>query len=84
MTTTRRDPVASRHPDLEKREFTATAPNRLWVTDLTYVPTRAGVGHVCFIIDAFSPRSARPPPPAEFENEFHAPQTDHQQVVGIK
>ncbi len=32
--TTRPDPMASRHPDLVKREFTATAPNRLWVTDL--------------------------------------------------
>lgn len=37
-----------------KREFTATAPNRLWVTDLTFVPTWAGVGAVCFIVDAFS------------------------------
>ena len=43
-----------RHPDLVKREFTATAPNRLWVTDLTFVPTWAGVAYVCFIIDAFS------------------------------
>jgi putative transposase len=37
-----------------KRDFTATAPNQLWVTDLTYVPTFAGVAYVCFIIDAFS------------------------------
>jgi transposase InsO family protein len=37
-----------------KREFTATAPNRLWVTDLTFVPTWAGVAYVCFIVDAFS------------------------------
>lgn len=27
---------------------------RLWVTDLTFVPTRQGVAHVCFIVDAFS------------------------------
>jgi hypothetical protein len=26
----------------------------LWVTDLTYVPTRAGMAYVCFIVDAFS------------------------------
>ncbi len=52
--TTQRDPVAARHPDLVKREFVADAPNRLWVTDLTYVPTWAGVAYVCFIIDAFS------------------------------
>ena len=52
--TTRPDPMAARHPDLVKREFTATAPNKLWVTDLTFVPTWAGVGYVCFIIDVFS------------------------------
>ena len=52
--TTRSDPTSVRHPDLVKREFTATAPNRLWVTDLTFVPTWAGVAYVCFIIDAFS------------------------------
>ena len=34
-------------------EFTAQAPNQLWVTDLTYVPTWAGVAYV-FIIDAHS------------------------------
>lgn len=41
--TTRPDPTSARHPDLVQREFTATAPNRLWVTDLTFVPTWAGV-----------------------------------------
>jgi putative transposase len=52
--TTRHDPTAARHPDLVKREFAATAPNRLWVTDLTFVPTWAGVAYVCFIVDVFS------------------------------
>ncbi|MGN7979451.1 IS3 family transposase [Microbacterium sp. 22195] len=52
--TTRPDPASARHPDLVKREFTASAPNRLWVTDLTFVPTWTGVAYVCFIIDAFS------------------------------
>lgn len=52
--TMRPDPTAARHPDLVKREFTATAPNRLWVTDLTFVPAWAGVAYVCFIIDVFS------------------------------
>jgi transposase InsO family protein len=33
--TTKPDPTAARHPDLVKRKFTATAPNQLWVTDLT-------------------------------------------------
>lgn len=35
-------------------DFTATAPNQLWVTDLTSVPTWAGVASVWFIVDAFS------------------------------
>lgn len=52
--TTKPDPTSARHPDLVRREFAATAPNRLWVTDLTFVPTWAGVAYVCFIIDAYS------------------------------
>jgi transposase InsO family protein len=52
--TTRRDQKASRHPDLVGRQFTASAPNQLWVTDLTFVATWAGVAYVCFIVDAFS------------------------------
>jgi putative transposase len=54
--TTRPDPDAVRPPDLVNRNFTATAPDRLWVTDLTYVPTRTGMAYVCFIVDAFSRR----------------------------
>jgi putative transposase len=52
--TTRRDDQAARAPDLVNRDFTATAPNQLWVTDLTYVATWSGVAYVCFIVDAFS------------------------------
>jgi len=52
--TTRSDPAASRPADLVDRDFTADAPNRLWVVDLTYVATWAGVAYVCFITDAYS------------------------------
>ena len=52
--TTRPDPAAVRHPDLVKRNFTATSVNQLWVTDLTYVATWAGMAYVCFITDAYS------------------------------
>ncbi len=52
--TTKADPAAARHPDLVKRQVQRDAPNQLWVTDLTYVPTWAGVAYVCFIVDAFS------------------------------
>ena len=52
--TTRADPGAVRAPDLVRRDFTAVRPNRLWVTDLTFVATWSGVAYVCFIIDAYS------------------------------
>jgi putative transposase len=54
LRTTRPDQTAGRHPDLVRRDFTATAPNQLWVTDLTYVATWSGVAYVCFIVDACS------------------------------
>ncbi len=52
--TTKADPAAARHPDLVHRNFAPAAPNQLCVTDLTFVPTWAGVAYVCFIIDAHS------------------------------
>jgi len=62
---TGRDPQAALAPDLVQRDFTAPAPNRLWVTDLTMIAT--GEGSRCG-----SPRSGtrspagwwpgRPPP----------------------
>ena len=54
--TTKPDPDGARPADLVDRDFTATAPNRLWVVDLTYVATWQGVAYVCFITDAFSRR----------------------------
>ncbi len=52
--TTRPDPSHTRAPDLVNREFRAEAPNRLWVTDFTYVPTWAGMSYVAFVIDVYS------------------------------
>ena len=54
--TTRPESGAVRPADLVERDFSATEPNRLWVSDLTYVATWAGVAYVCFIVDAFSRR----------------------------
>ena len=54
--TTVADPDAVRAPDLVNRNFTVDRPDALWVTDLTYVPTRTGMAYVCFIVDAFSRR----------------------------
>jgi putative transposase len=52
--TTRRDESAARAADLVERHFSATRPNQLWVTDLTYVASWAATVYVCFIVDVFS------------------------------
>lgn len=54
--TTVPDPAATRPADLVERDFTASGPNRLWVSDMTYVPTWSGMGYVAFITDVFSRR----------------------------
>jgi putative transposase len=48
--------TASRPDDLVGRNFSAPAPNRLWVADLTYVSTWAGFCYVAFVTDVFSRR----------------------------
>jgi putative transposase len=40
--------------DLVQRDFSAPAPNRLWVCDLTYVRTWQGFVYLAFILDVFS------------------------------
>jgi putative transposase len=52
--TTTPDPEAPRRPDLVERDFSATAPNRLWVGDFTYLRSWEGVSYFAFVIDAFS------------------------------
>lgn len=54
--TTRRAGNAPRIPDLVSRDFTAPAPDRLWVADITYVPTWAGFLYLAVVVDAFSRR----------------------------
>ena len=45
-----------RPEDLVERRFEATAPNQLWVADLTYIRTHAGWVYAAFVIDVFSRR----------------------------
>ncbi len=45
---------APRPADLVERDFHAPAPNRLWVADLTYVPSWSGFVYVAFVIDVYS------------------------------
>ena len=54
--TTIADEAALRPADLVTRQFKATAPNQLWVADLTYVATWRGFVYVAFVIDVFSRR----------------------------
>jgi putative transposase len=51
---TRQNPRHTAAPDLVERNFTATAPNRLWVADLTRIPTGEGVLWLASVRDAFS------------------------------
>ncbi len=55
-TTTTRDDAARPAPDLVERDFTAEGPNKLWVADITYVPTWTGFLFLAVVIDAWSRR----------------------------
>ena len=48
--TTVADDTAQRPADLVERDFTALAPNRLWIADITYVATWSGFVYVAFVV----------------------------------
>lgn len=52
--TTRRDEHAVPAPDLVNRNFYATAPDRIWTADITYVHTQEGFLYLAFILDVYS------------------------------
>jgi putative transposase len=54
VTTTVRDRAARPALDLVERNFSAPAPNRLWVADITYIPTWAGFLYLAVVLDVFS------------------------------
>ena len=54
--TTRRSDQGRKAPDLVNRDFSARVRDRLWVADITYVPTHAGFLYLSVVIDAFSRR----------------------------
>jgi putative transposase len=56
VTTTQRDRDARPAPDLVQRRFEASAPDRLWVADATYIPTWAGFLYLAIVLDVFSRR----------------------------
>lgn len=45
--------VAPNHPD---RQFAVAAPNRVWMGDVTYIPTTKGWCYLAVLLDAFSRR----------------------------
>ena len=52
--TTVPDAGGQRPADLLERDFTAAAPNRRWVADITYVPTACGFVYTAFVTDLFA------------------------------
>ena len=54
--TTRRAVRTRPAPDRVERRFEADEPNRLWVADITYVPTSAGFLYLAIVLDVFSRR----------------------------
>ena len=54
--TTVRDRKARPAPDLVERNFVAEGRDRLWVADITYIPTWAGFLYLAVVVDAWSRR----------------------------
>ena len=54
--TTVRAPQARPAPDLVQRAFSANGPNKLWVADITYVPTATGFLYLAVVLDVWSRR----------------------------
>src|SRR5262249_11555418 len=52
--TTKRDMTHPVAPNLLNREFTASSPNKKWVTDITYIPTMQGWLYLAVILDLYS------------------------------
>lgn len=53
-TTTVTDPSKKAAPNLLDQVFTAEAPNQKWVTDITYLATKAGWVYLAVVLDLFS------------------------------
>ena len=56
VATTKANPERAAAPDLVRREFTASGPDRVWMSDITYIPTTAGFFYLAAVIDVWSRR----------------------------
>ncbi len=54
--TTVRDERRRGEPDLVERDFSASAPDELYVADITYIPTWTGFLYLAIVLDVFSRR----------------------------
>ena len=54
--TTQPDPKAERPIDLVDRKFYTAGPDRLWVADITYIPTWSGFLYLAMVLDVYSRR----------------------------
>jgi helix-turn-helix protein len=70
LRTTVRDATARPAPDLVERQFTATGPDRLWVADISYVPTWAWFLYLAVVLDTWSCRVNK-----RYESESSEPST---------
>lgn len=57
VSTTSRNPDEAVAPDLVRRQFNADGPDRLWVADITYIPTGAGFLYLAVVLDVWSRRA---------------------------
>jgi putative transposase len=56
VVTTTSDPQGSRAVDLVDRRFYSEGPDRLWVADITYIPTWSGFLYLAMVLDVYSRR----------------------------
>ena len=56
VVTTQPDLQAPRAIDLVERQFYADGPDRLWVADITYIPTWSGFLYLAMVLDVYSRR----------------------------
>ena len=56
VVTTQPDAEAARPVDLVDRQFYTEGPDRLWVADITYIPTWSGFLYLAMVLDVYSRR----------------------------
>jgi putative transposase len=56
VVTTQANPEAARPVDLVDRQFYTDGPDRLWVADITYIPTWSGFLYLAMVLDVYSRR----------------------------